>query len=281
MPPNFIYDDVVVGQTPANDIFARRGTFNNARQHFYPTETNGLTRNLEAPYAHSLSNGVRYWTREDALFDIRWNAIAKPPCLNCLSTGSISIAKRCDQSKQQENSAGAVRCCTFCREAGDEDSCVELIEIHTKHLFEALPTTISTETRLVQSLPRYSGRFEGIKDCGIWGRTATQLRADGLVAWRPVNLLYGNAAAKADVVARYETESNVQTARLEPVNRYNGPPCSWRIQNALRLVRIWDKLDAELSITQLYKTDNNSVGMRTDRDDDASQLEILTVLDDY
>jgi hypothetical protein len=250
MTSDKIYDNIIVGRTDANPVYARRGTFNKAKQHFYPSRENDLSYELEAPYAHSLSNGARYWTREDALSDIRWNSLAITPCLNCLLDRGRSSSRACDLSMRREASLGMVGCCTRCEDTGQEQACVELIEVRATHIFEPLPDTSgSTETmvQLYRPLKRFSESFHKIKDIGIWGRNAHEQRASGLVAWRPVNLLFGDDRRKAQVVAEYE-QMKQKPVMLEPNLDQESSPCPWRLKYARGLVKAWDQVDKELEL---------------------------------
>jgi hypothetical protein len=259
--PDLIYEDLVVGYASNTPIYARRGTFNRAIQHLYPTAQNGLEFDLEAPYAHSLSAGVRYWTRDDALFDIRWNALARPPCLNCLVSDNRSLARRCDRYRQQEITFGMARCCSNCQKSGQSQACVELIEVSTAHLFDPLPgASLSKEVRIYESLRPQSQRFVGFQDIGMWGRTAHGQRAKGLVAWRPINLALGDPGSKAEVVSQYRERTEAMGFLLEPVRHPGEPregqalflsgsrgPCVWRLKRARSIVRVWDLIDEQLS----------------------------------
>lgn len=260
MAHNPIYNDIVVGRTQANPVYARRGTFNKPNQHLYPTERNKLTHELEAPYAHSLSNGVRYWTRDDALHDVRWNAVAETPCLNCLISDRPLLARRCDRYWRQEASQGIWRCCSHCEESGQAQSCVELIELHTTHLFESLPPP--TKVVILETLLRFTVKLDGIEDFGIWGRTASQQRARGLATWRPINLSFGDCEAKAQIVAAHETKGDHRSFSLEPLTYHGRPPCRWRLEYARGLVKVWDRIDqhqADLQSLRKGASETNSM----------------------
>lgn len=244
MEPDRIYDDVVVGESCVSNIYARRGTFNDEPQHFYPTEENRLTTDLEAPYAHCLSNGVCYWTREDALADIRWRPRTDLPCLNCLLFGDVATAKRCDRYSRQEAAGGMVRCCGQCEQMWGADACVELIEVRTNHLFESVPMHDNISTVVEEPDP---GRIRAI---GIWSDKESRLREEGSVAWRPINLSYGDIDVKAEVVASYQRGGAQQLVQLEPETYLGRPPSEDCLEIARGLVETWDGIDREVSAQQ-------------------------------
>jgi hypothetical protein len=62
----------------------RRSTFHQWPQHLFPSLRNNLDTDLETPYVFDHFTGSFYWTREDALKDIKWNVWTDPPCLNCV-----------------------------------------------------------------------------------------------------------------------------------------------------------------------------------------------------
>lgn len=244
MEPDRIYDDVVVGESYVTNIYARRGTFNQEVQHFYPTENNRLTTDLETPYAHCLSNGVCYWTREDALADIRWRPRTDLPCMNCLLFGDVATAKRCDRYTRQESAGGMVRCCGQCEQMWGADACVELIEVRTNHLFESMPMHDTISTSVEEPDPKR------MRDIGIWSDEESRLRAEGSVAWRPINLSYGDVDVKAEVVASYQRGTAGQIALLEPETYVGRPPAADCLKIARRLVETWDGIDEEVAAAQ-------------------------------
>lgn len=218
MGPDLLYKNYLLDHDEGITIYARRGTFNQATQHLYPTEKNGLSHDLEAPYAHSLSTGVRYWTKEDAGLDIRWNALAKPPCLNCLVSDDRSLARRCDRYLRQEATRGKSRCCWNCEQTGQAKSCVELIEVSVVHLFEPLTAANRPEVpRVMRTLHQRSRQHPGNRDVGIWGRTAHEQRSKRLVAWRPINLARGDVAGKMAIVEKHFANEKALSFGLKTV----------------------------------------------------------------
>ena len=192
----------------------RLSTFHRWPQYLFPSRWNKIAFDLEVPYAFSHHSSSFYWTRDDALNDVRWNMWMQPPCLNCLIKSKVK-AKGCDRMRRQENSFGTTRCCTSCQQAGLEDGCIETIELRIDPSKGVIPAMNEAERRFpierrngyetVHTYDEDHGRRpKTFMDETIWIDSERGLRKKGLAIWKPINLHVGDLEAKAEVAKKFE-----------------------------------------------------------------------------
>lgn len=190
-------------------------TFDSWPQHVFPSCANSLTYELEMPYAFSHHVPAFFWSREDALAAVHWNIYARPPCLNCVTSGEID-AKLCDRLARQERHYGTVRCCHRCEELEMEESCIEMIELRVDWPKDR---ELAVGKLNLVDLPNGPNRLrrtnKGWMDKRIWTEEERACRAHGTVIWRPINLNYGDAKAKKSIVAQWHSGEGQGIARPE------------------------------------------------------------------
>lgn len=193
----------------------RFSTFNSWPQYIFPSEANDLTYELETPYAFSHHTPAFFWTRDDALAAICWNIHARLPCLNCVLAGEVH-AKLCDQSARQERHRGMIRCCHRCEWLGMAEACVEMIELRMNWMLDHKTSTVNPN---LSDPPKGSSGFtktkKSWKDERIWTKTERTYREEGKVIWRPINLNYGDATWKQEIVAEWKTEPDQSLRRFK------------------------------------------------------------------
>ncbi|KAF7514391.1 hypothetical protein GJ744_000161 [Endocarpon pusillum] len=167
---------------------SRQSTFHLPPQYVFPSHLNYLPRNFEVPYAFNHNTLSFYWTRADALADVKYNICARAPCLNCVvacgGDEDGDLARRCDLSVKMDESFGKVRTCGRCVRNGEGGRCVEMIEVRRDGSVSAQVGDFDTK------------EFGGC----MWSERERRLRRNGVVEWRPVNLHVGEVEGKEEVV---------------------------------------------------------------------------------
>jgi hypothetical protein len=172
-------------------------------QNVFPSKQNEkLHSDLEVPYAFSHIHNAFYWTKDDALANLKLNIWAKPPCLNCELVGETD-AQKCDRHEKQHDSDGKIQCCTKCKLRGDEWGCIEQVEIRADANYTAVNkyTLVETENAIGSKKFRAAlKRGHGIFNPDAWCSEEQELRDNGLVWWQPINLACGDADRKEQIV---------------------------------------------------------------------------------
>jgi hypothetical protein len=178
-----------------HSIPARQSTLHRYPQHIFPSKKNQLDSDLQVPYAFSHPHAAFYWTEADALENHKLNIWVQPPCLNCELEGEHE-SRQCDRYAKQEDSEGQILCCTRCKRKGDEWGCIEQLEIRADGNFAVIYNAVLDQ----------------------WRGEEQELRRKGLVWWVPINLEYGDAVRKAEIVeewTRRDARPELRSAQLK------------------------------------------------------------------
>ena len=219
-----------------------RSTFYDFPQYLFPNNENSVPDACDEPYAYSHHQAAFYWTRQDALSGLIWNYTSRPPCLNCVLAGE-AVAKRCNRIELQVKSEGDNLCCKACQ-ADFADACVEMVEIRVVPQFAAL---LPDGTIMNQRLNQH-----GI-DLYIWTDEEKELRRQGKVIWRPMNLHTGNVDTKSDLMLDFESggAGDITKTAISPGlwqrDRYDAEVEAWSKARRMmrRKVERWDVEEAE------------------------------------
>ncbi|RMZ78672.1 hypothetical protein DV738_g3765, partial [Chaetothyriales sp. CBS 135597] len=194
-----------------NEKQGRHATFHSYPQYLFPSQHNNLASDLEVPYAFTHYTASFYWTKADALNDVRWNIWVQPPCLGCILKGQVK-AKTCDRMRRQNDTFGTIRSCTECSKEGLDDACIETIELRLdggEGIGPAIRKAhIDTPDRGPKNgLAAIRARNQRLKrqcrtfiDQVVWVNSERRLRMNGQVIWKPINLHVGDTRAKMEVV---------------------------------------------------------------------------------
>ncbi|RMZ90746.1 hypothetical protein DV736_g2026, partial [Chaetothyriales sp. CBS 134916] len=187
----------------------RHATFHSYPQYLFPSECNNLASDLEVPYAFSHHTASFYWTKADALDDVRWNIWVQPPCLRCILKGQVK-AKGCDRMRRQNDTFGMIRSCMECYKDGLEDACIETIELRIDGGHGIGPAIreahIGTPDDPKNGLAGIRARNQRLNrqcrtffDQVVWVQSEKMLRKNGHVVWKPINLHVGDTMAKMEI----------------------------------------------------------------------------------
>lgn len=209
---------------------ARHSSLHKYPQNIFPSknENNHLDSDLEVPYAFSHELSAFYFTEADALENHKLNIWAKPPCLNCEIAGD-TYARQCDRYARQEDSEGQIQCCSRCKRKGDNWSCIEQLEIRADGNYGRVlrhPVDRKDSTATVNSVgstdSKDSFTLDNVDyitvDFNQWCGEEQDLRRKGLVWWSPINLEYGDAVRKKDIVEQWlrrDTQPELRFAQLK------------------------------------------------------------------
>ena len=248
----------------------RRSTFHRYPQYIFPSYANNLDDTLETPYAYSHHQAAFYWTREDALAALIWNFPAQPPCLNCVLAGE-GFARRCNRLSRQRKSRGMKRCCQRCERTGNLEVCVEMMEIRS------IPKFLPDGRNFRPRISKY-----GV-DMFLWTDAEKALRREGKVIWRPINLDYADAVAKAKLMEDFEagaagdiTKLSINLA-MSPWEQHNDDQkARLECQRMMRRkVATWDRADCATDLTEslpIEKEQEMTLQLNEHCDDDEEKL---------
>ncbi|RMD41396.1 hypothetical protein DV735_g3744, partial [Chaetothyriales sp. CBS 134920] len=181
---------------------------------------NNLASDLEVPYAFTHNTASFYWTKADALNDVRWNIWVQPPCLRCISKGEVK-SKACDRMRRQNETFGMMRSCMECCKEGLEDACIETIELRLDGGEGIGPSIRKANIDTPDNGPkngvaairarnqRLNRQCKTFIDQVVWMASERRLRINGQVIWKPINLHVGDTKAKMEILDSFLwTEGN-------------------------------------------------------------------------
>ena len=148
-----------------------------------------------------------------------------------------------------------MQCCKRCESTGVADACIEMVEIRI------LPQFVPLKPDGKVFRPRFNG--SGV-DMFLWIDEEKELRRQGKVIWRPLNLIFGDAATKAKLMTKFEAGGAGGFTRLavdfeeSQRNGFDHDVKVWKKAQRMmrRNVERWTHEEAELAMARLGQKDH-------------------------